>query len=232
MNAIILAAGLGSRFREITQKKHKALLPLPNGIPNIEQTIIYLKQAGIHEIHIVTGYFAEQFDFLSSKYGVNLIYNNFYKNYNNIYSFYCAIDYFGESFVIDSDVTLFSNIFNDTLKRSQYFLIQRNKSHNKEWIPIVKDNKVIDIIIDSLELPSLLGVSFWSNHDAVKIKSFLADYVNNENLLLDSSLYWDNIPMENLKELDIGVKLLNIKEAYEIDNLSEYDFIFHHLKGK
>lgn len=63
MNAIILAAGLGSRFREITQKKHKALLPLPNGIPNIEQTIIYLKQAGIHEIHIVTGYFAEQFDF-------------------------------------------------------------------------------------------------------------------------------------------------------------------------
>ncbi|ACA32194.1 NTP transferase domain-containing protein [Histophilus somni] len=232
MNAIILAAGLGSRFREITQKKHKALLPLPNGIPNIEQTIIYLKQAGIHEIHIVTGYFSEQFDFLSGKYGVNLIYNKFYKKYNNIYSFHCAIEHFGESFVIDSDVTLFSNIFNDKLKRSQYFLIQRNKSHNKEWIPIVKDNRVIDIIIDSLELPSLLGVSFWSNNDAVKIKSFLADYVNNENLLLDSSLYWDNIPMENLKELDIGVKLLNIKEAYEIDNLSEYEFIFHHLKGK
>lgn len=232
MNAIILAAGLGSRFREITQKKHKALLPLPNGIPNIEQTIIYLKQAGIHEIHIVTGYFAEQFDFLSGKYGVNLIYNKFYKKYNNIYSFHCAIEHFGESFVIDSDVTLFSNIFNNQLKRSQYFLIQRNKSHNKEWIPIVKDNRVIDIIIDSLELPSLLGVSFWSNNDAVKIKSFLADYVNNENLLLDSSLYWDNIPMENLTELDIGVKLLNIKEAYEIDNLSEYEFIFNHLKGE
>lgn len=70
MNAI-LAAGLGSRFREITQKKHKALLLYLMEF-DIEQTIIYLKQAGIHEIHIVTGYFAEQFDFLSSKYGVNL----------------------------------------------------------------------------------------------------------------------------------------------------------------
>ncbi|MFD0966802.1 NTP transferase domain-containing protein [Seminibacterium arietis] len=232
MNAIILAAGLGSRFKEITQKTHKALLPLPNGIPNIEQTIIYLKQAGINEIHIVTGHLSEQFKFLQSKYNCHLIYNEFYRKYNSIYSFNCAIDYFGDSFVIDSDVTLFNNIFSDKCECSKYFLIQRNKSSNKEWIPIIKDNKVVDIIVDNLALPSLLGVSFWSKQDALKIKSFIIDYLNDEKLLLNPSLYWDNIPMKFINELDVGIKLLTLQDAYEIDNLSEYNFIFNNFKGE
>lgn len=225
MNAIILAAGLGSRFKEITKQKHKALLPLANGIPNLEQTILYLKEAGINDIHIVTGHLAEQFLFLQQKYNCHLIHNEFYQKYNSIYSFYCAIDYFGNSFVIDGDVTLFNNIFQNTFNQSQYFLIQRNKSNKKEWIPIIENNQVVDIVIDDSEQPSLLGVSFWSKNDAAKIKSWMIDYINNEQLLLDSSLYWDNIPMKNIKELNMGIQILTSKEAYEIDDLSEYEFI-------
>ena len=38
MNAIILAAGLGSRLKELTKNKHKALFEI-EGVPNIERTL-------------------------------------------------------------------------------------------------------------------------------------------------------------------------------------------------
>ncbi|HHH4566492.1 TPA: NTP transferase domain-containing protein, partial [Morganella morganii] len=72
MNAVILAAGLGSRFGDITKKTHKALLPI-GGIPNIERTIQYLSEFGITEIVIVTGHLAHQFEYLQEKYGCILI---------------------------------------------------------------------------------------------------------------------------------------------------------------
>ena len=49
MNAIILAAGLGSRLKELTKNKHKALFEI-EGIPNIERTINFLNEINIKEI--------------------------------------------------------------------------------------------------------------------------------------------------------------------------------------
>lgn len=43
MNAIILAAGLGSRF--VGKTKHKALIII-DGIANIERTISFLNEVG------------------------------------------------------------------------------------------------------------------------------------------------------------------------------------------
>ena len=67
MNAIILAAGLGSRFKDITQSTHKSLLDI-HGTPNLERTLTFLRQANIDNIVIVTGYLHEQFEYLKKKY--------------------------------------------------------------------------------------------------------------------------------------------------------------------
>lgn len=60
MNAIILAAGVGHRMCELTRTKNKVFLSI-NGMPIIEQLIIYLKEAGVNDITIVTGYHNEMF---------------------------------------------------------------------------------------------------------------------------------------------------------------------------
>lgn len=224
MNAIILAAGLGSRFGEVTKKVHKALLPI-NGLPNIENTINYLIEAGISDIHIVTGHLSEQFEYLKEKYNCNLIFNNKYRKYNNIYSFYCASDFLNNSYIIDADVVLFKNIFTYPPKKSSYFLIKRPFNASKyEWVPIINNDRISKIDVSNIHDYSLLGISFWVKDDLIRIKKELKKFLI-DDVLLDSRLYWDNIPMSLLKDLDIGFKKLDIQEAYEIDNIEEYNFI-------
>ena len=224
MNAIILAAGLGSRLKEITKSKHKALIEI-KGIPNIERTILYLKESGIDEIYIVTGYLSSQFEYLTYKYGCKLIKNNKYREYNNIYSFYLASKYLSDSYVIDSDVVLFKNIFLDKPVFSTYYTIIRPESDELEWNPVINENGIVtDIIISSRHLPSLLGVSFWNQDDSKKILAELEKY-NNLDILKNSRLYWDNIPMSLLDSMEIRVRELSISEAYEMDNIMHYEFI-------
>lgn len=83
MNAIILAAGSGSRFQELSKITHKAMLKI-QGVANIERTIVYLKEAMVDDIYIVIGHLKEQFLYLEKKYNVKLIFN---ENYENIIAF-------------------------------------------------------------------------------------------------------------------------------------------------
>ncbi|OOF42137.1 CTP--phosphocholine cytidylyltransferase [Rodentibacter trehalosifermentans] len=228
MNAIILAAGLGSRFKEVSKNTHKALLPI-NGLPNIERTIKFLKQADINDIYIVTGHLAKQFDYLSEKYSCHLLYNEKYNDYNSIYSFSIAKEYFSNSYIIDSDVVLFRNIFLLQPKTSCYFVLKRPKSEEKEWIPILNnEGKIIKIEVTNRPLPSLLGISFWLEDDSNIIKKELRKYLS-PTILNQNKLYWDNIPMAIINQLNVGTVELSLSDGYEMDNIIQYEFILNNL---
>ena len=87
MNAIILAAGLGTRLRPLTNDRPKCLVPVL-GTPMIEQQIHFLHESGITDITIVSGYRADSLDYLKLRYGVKIVHNEYYNEYNNIYSLY------------------------------------------------------------------------------------------------------------------------------------------------
>lgn len=61
MKAIILAGGKGKRLRPMTDYVPKPLIPI-NNIPIIEWQIKYLKQFGIKEVIICTGYKTEMIE--------------------------------------------------------------------------------------------------------------------------------------------------------------------------
>ena len=63
MRAILLAAGMGTRLRPLTLTTPKSLVKV-NGQPILERQIEFLKEKGINEIIIVTGYLKEKFDYL------------------------------------------------------------------------------------------------------------------------------------------------------------------------
>ena len=67
-NAIIMAAGTASRFVPLSYEKPKALVEV-RGEVLIERQIRQLREAGIKEIIVVTGYKAEQFEYLKDRAG-------------------------------------------------------------------------------------------------------------------------------------------------------------------
>lgn len=73
-NAIIMAAGTSSRFAPLSYEQHKAMIVV-KGEVLIERQICQLIEAGVPQIYVVTGYKAEQFDYLVDKYSVRLISN-------------------------------------------------------------------------------------------------------------------------------------------------------------
>lgn len=221
MNAVILAAGLGSRFGDVTKNIHKSLLPV-DGIPNIERTIGYLKEIGIREITVVTGYLAESFDYLQQKYPeVQLLHNPRYAEYNNLYTFSLAADRLSDTFMIDADVVLCKNIL-ARHQHSVYYTLLRPESADVEWVPITgTDGYVERMDITAAHLPSMLGITYWSARDCAIIRSHLDAYMT-EAFLSNPKMYWDYIPVDHLHELQVGIYEVDERFVDEMDTVENY----------
>lgn len=110
MTAVILAAGMASRLRPLTDHCPKCLLEVGGGRSLLQRTVDALLAAGMKELVVVTGYRQEMIAaFLSSHYPAlttHLVHNPLYETTNNIYSLYLAKPYVeGREFMLlDSDI--------------------------------------------------------------------------------------------------------------------------------
>lgn len=88
MKAIILAAGRGSRMKNLTEERPKCLVEL-HGKPLIEWQLLALRKAGIGDIAIVTGYKRE----MLMGYGLVEFHNPRWAETNMVSSLQCAEDW-------------------------------------------------------------------------------------------------------------------------------------------
>ena len=89
-SAVIMAAGMSTRFVPLSLEKPKGLLEV-KGEVLIERQIKQLKEAGIENIAIVLGYKKEAFFYLEDKYdGIKIIINPEYNTKNNTHTLYLA----------------------------------------------------------------------------------------------------------------------------------------------
>lgn len=217
MRAILLAAGMGTRLRPLTLETPKSLVKV-NNQPMLERQIEFLKEKGIDDIIVVTGYLSEKFEYLKDKYGVKLIHNNKFDIYNNIYTMYLVRNYLGDSYVIDADVYLHRNFLCEDIDKSTYFSGYK-KDFKNEWALVYdKFNKVTDIIVKNGDGDILSGISYWSKKDAEIIVSELEKSIENDDFV---DKYWDDVVKNNLSKLDIYVNKIRSDDSFEIDSIQD-----------
>ena len=218
MNAIILAAGMGTRLRPLTNDRPKCLVEV-NGVPMVERQICFLKDKGIDDITLISGYKAESLDFLKEKYGVDIVFNDRYDTCNNINSLYIVRDRFNDTYVMEGDVYMDKNILSSDMSQSTYFA--KKKKYTNEWgLEVDADDKLVKINIGAGEGFLMSGISFWKADDCEKIIAHMEEVYANEDY---TNLYWDNIVLDIYPEMDINVK--EIDGIYEIDTPEELDEI-------
>jgi L-glutamine-phosphate cytidylyltransferase len=220
MKAILLAAGMGTRLRPLTLTTPKSLVEV-NGKPMLERQVEYLQEIGVDDIYVVTGYLKEKFAYLKEKYGVTLIHNDKYDQYNNLYTMYLVREFLPDAYVIDADVFLKNNFLVKNPRTSGYFSA-RKPEFKAEWmIRFDEQFKIYDIEVGDGENDYILcGVSYWSESDGTKIIKKLEEAVADGHF---KDLYWDDIVKDNIKDLDVYLYEIHPDDSYEIDSLDDLE---------
>ncbi|MDD3036348.1 phosphocholine cytidylyltransferase family protein [Bacteroides sp.] len=147
MKAVILAAGIASRLRPLTNTTPKCLLKIGERCL-LERAFNALIQNGFNEFVIVTGYRQQQIvDFLEAYYPqqkITFIYNEQYESTNNIYSLWLTRPYVDKKNVLllDSDIIFDPQIVANLLESDKEDILALNRHDlGMEEIKVIVDNK-------------------------------------------------------------------------------------------
>lgn len=227
INAIVLAAGMGTRLRPISYDLPKCLVSV-YGIPIIENQIQILRELEVDRICIISGYLCDKLAYLIEKYpDIEIRINSKYNLYNNLYSLYLAIDMLEDCFILDGDVYIGDcclPIMKDALQRletSLFFTVEKNSSQ-PEWIPLLNEDGYVNEIYTTNQpgfYRMMSGISYWNRTDSTILREYLIKYVEDDHY---QDFFWEQIILDHCKDFAIRTKLLeSVCEVDTIDDLKK-----------
>lgn len=249
MQAVILAAGMGSRLKELTQNNTKCMVKV-DGVTLIERALRQLEQIGLSRIIIVVGYEGEKLtgyvDGLRIKTPVIYINNAVYDKTNNIYSLALAKDYLMEedTLLLESDLIFEDELLRVLMDDSRDTLALVDKY--ERWMDgtVVKldaDDNIIEFVPgkrfrfeEKDEYYKTVNIYKFSKQFSVThYVPFLEAYMK----ALGHNEYYEQVlgVISGLEEPVIRAKRLNGQKWYEIDDVQDLDIattLFAHDKEK
>ncbi|AGX45108.1 sugar phosphate nucleotidyltransferase [Clostridium saccharobutylicum] len=232
MRAILMAAGMGTRLRPLTLTTPKSLIEV-NGMSLLERQIINLRERGIDEIIVLTGYLHEKFDEIVKKYNLIKVVNDKYDVYNNIYTMYLVREYLKDAFVIDADNYITRNFLPTSKPETSVYYSACKENIINEWIlRYDQDGRIhgVDIGKNGDE-PSYImsGASFWTEEDGKLIAQKVEEAVNLGDF---KDMYWDSIAVDNLDNMNVKIEKIQSNDIFEIDSLEDLEYLKRSLNIK
>lgn len=225
MKAVILAAGVGHRFKELTKYKNKAFFTIGQTMV-IKQIIQYLLQAGIRDITIVTGHRHEDFSILKKNYPIHILYNTAYGEYNNIHSLALIAEQLNECWLIHGDTVLFENIFKEAFTHTTFYtMLKRPNGAPVRVVEVDEQHHIQGFHIDRGErrVLSLLGVSYWRKDAQMILLETLNHLHEKEKKRFDGE--WEELLQEVVKKVEVDAYQLDRKYGGDLNTMKDYQEI-------
>ena len=159
MQAVILAAGVGSRLTKVTGGKSKALIEV-GGRPLILHTLEALADHGVGPVLVVVGHCGDEVQQLVGD-RAEIILNPRFTETNSLYSLWLARDWIkGPFLLLNCDLLFDPKVLDRVLEEpGNVIAYDSTSSRGREQTKVaIKDNQVVDIGKD-LPFPSARGES-------------------------------------------------------------------------
>ena len=216
-NAIILAAGVSSRFVPLCFERPKGLLPV-NGEVLIERQIRQLHEKGITDITIVVGFMKDKFYYLQEKYGVNIIETGDYRIRNNHASIWAARKKLGNTIITSSDLYFNENIFQSYAYDAFYCSVYKEGATEERGIQTDGYDKILATFYDAADTWVTLGYAYFNRRFTEKFIEILSWEFDKPQTICK---FWADIQDEHLSELYMYAKRVDSNVIYEFDCLEE-----------
>lgn len=237
MQAIILAAGMGRRLKNLTKDNTKCMVKV-NGVTLIERMLHQLEKLNLSKIVIVVGYEGQKLkDYISTlNIGTKISYveNPIYYKTNNIYSLMLAKDYLLEedTLLLESDIIFEDRIIKNLLEdpRDTLALVDKYESWmSGTCLKLGNDDSIVDFISgkrfvysDVAEYYKTVNIYKFSQNFSEK---YYVPFLDAYSKALGNNEYYEQVlrVITMLDEPAIKAKKLNGEMWYEIDDIQDLD---------
>ena len=246
MQAIILAAGMGKRLKELTSNATKCMVEV-NGEMMIHKTLMHLEKLNLNKILLVVGYEGQQLmDYVNSlglKTPVEYVVNDVYDKTNNIYSLYLAKEYLlqDDTLLLESDLVYEEAVIRKLVDTPYPSLVLVDKFES--WMDgtciTVDEDDNITSFVSKREFDFTKTDEYYKTVNLYKFSKnfsekyyvpFLEAYCNAMGL----NEYYEQVlkVITFLGDLEIKAVKLNGEKWYEIDDVQDLDIAESLLAGK